>query len=62
MTEEKHRHSRDKQGRESEQGKDRQQRKSMYTLETRMEGEAGEAKTSNSRKAHTLYRCEGKGK
>jgi hypothetical protein len=34
VTEEKHAQARDKKGRESEQGKDQQQRKSTHKLET----------------------------
>jgi hypothetical protein len=52
--EEKHIQARDEKGRESEWGKDRQQRKSTHFLEARKGGQVSGVRTGDGGKAHTL--------
>jgi hypothetical protein len=54
VTEEKHALPRDKKGRESDQGKERQQRKSTHCLETRRGGKVSKARMGNRGKARTV--------
>jgi hypothetical protein len=53
VTEEEHAQTRDQEGRESEQGKDRPKRKSTHFLETSRAGKVSGARTGNRGKAHT---------
>jgi hypothetical protein len=53
VTEEKHALPRDEKARESEQGKDGQQRKSTHSLETRRQGKVSKARMGDRGKALT---------
>jgi hypothetical protein len=53
MTDEKHALSRDEKGRESEQGKDWQQRRSMHSLGMGRGGKVSKARRSKRGEAHT---------
>jgi hypothetical protein len=54
VTEEKHAQARDKKGRESEWGKDQQQRRPTHSLKMRGGGEVSGARTGNKGKACTF--------